>query len=255
MNWLWRDPQGRWAKVCGEIRASGCPYSIKVLSHGYSPVSRCIRNISIPANSLPLFGSRKNLKIVCRCHARIQRKTTGSLRSANGNERSFWSIETTVLSVLNLFLNCCAETLPGYRLKTYLSKEQGSQLVTGFFNENGPCRMLRALNFGFIDNLFPFLGGMVNSLCGPTETGETLMALIAFVDILNFLFRRHMSFEWCAESEQHFKRLVQFFKRITRAVFGRYQVSGILTQKWYALDHFCEAITDVGGIESLHVGM
>lgn len=38
-------------------------------------------------------------------------------------------------------------------------------------------------------------------------------------------------------------------------VFGRYQVSAMLTQKWHALDHLCGTITHVDGMNSLHVGV
>lgn len=55
--------------------------------------------------------------------------------------------------------------------------------------------MLGALDFNFIDIVSPFLGGLVDSLCGLRETGETTISLTSYVDMVNVLFTRHMSFE------------------------------------------------------------
>lgn len=115
--------------------------------------------------------------------------------------------------------------------------------------------MMEASDFDFVDNVSSFLGGLVDIFCSLTETGETTMSLAAYVDLVTFLFRRHMTFELSAEFKQHLQTLVQFSRSKETAVFGRYQPSGMLTQKWHALDHIYEAVTHVGGIESLHTGV
>lgn len=86
-------------------------------------------------------------------------KSTSSLRSANGNERSFRSVKKTMLSTMNSFRECCAETSPGHGLKIDFSKEGSSQKLTRSFNENGIHGILDAFDVDFIDNVRPFLRG------------------------------------------------------------------------------------------------
>lgn len=64
-----------------------------------------------------------------------------------------------------------------------------------------------------------------------------------------------MSFEWCGASIEHLQTQVQTLKKHAKAAFELYRVSEMSTQKQNALDHLCEALTHVGGAESLHAGV
>lgn len=111
---------------------------------------------------------------------------------------SFRLIKKKVLWALSSFLNCCAEIWTGCGLKIDFSKGRSSQTLTGFLNENRIHGTLKAYDFNSIHMLLLFLNGPFDGLCGLTKTDETTRASTAYVDMINFLFRRHMSSEWFA---------------------------------------------------------
>ncbi|NJK52916.1 MAG: hypothetical protein HC936_08975 [Leptolyngbyaceae cyanobacterium SU_3_3] len=183
-----------------------------------------------------------------------EQRVSSDMRCQNGTMKSFKSIKRTVLSTLNAFLERCSSEAPGYGLKVDFSKPGNSSRLTGLFNENGLHGMLEASDYDAVDNVSPFLGAIVDSLCGLNSTAEVTKAMTEYVDMVNFVFRRHLNFEWTKETIVLLDRRIRSFKK-AKFAFEKYQVSGMHTQKWHALDHLCEAISDVGGIESLHGGI
>lgn len=55
--------------------------------------------------------------------------------------------------------------------------------------------MLEIFDSGFIDNVSSFLSGLVDSLCGLTRPTETTSSVTEYLDTVNYLFKRHKSFE------------------------------------------------------------
>lgn len=83
-------------------------------------------------------------------------RITSSIRCENGNKRSFWFINGTALSTLNLFLEHCAELLPGYGLKTDFSKARSFHRLTRLFSKIEVYDMLEASDLDSIDYVSSF---------------------------------------------------------------------------------------------------
>lgn len=71
--------------------------------------------------------------------------------------------------------------------------------------------MLDASDSDYTDNVIPFLGTLVDSMCGLFVTTEVTKELTENVDRVNFLFRRDMHFEWNEESIQHLETCIRSF--------------------------------------------
>lgn len=140
-------------------------------------------------------------------------------------------------------------------VKMSFSNSGSAQRLTGSFKQNGTHGMLKASNLDFVDNVSPVFGGLVDSICGLTKPGEITSAITKHVDIVKYSFKQHKSLKWCDASKYHLQTRIQTFEKHAKAVFGMYQTSEMLTQKWQALDHLCEGVTYAGCVESLHAGV
>lgn len=123
------------------------------------------------------------------------RRLSSAMRRQNGNMRLFKSIKHTVLLTLNAFLERCFNRAPGHGLMVDFSKTENSGRLTGLFNENGLHEMLKASDFDAIDNVSPVLDGFVDALCSLCRSAKVTSAMTEYVDMVNFMFRRHMNFE------------------------------------------------------------
>lgn len=114
-------------------------------------------------------------------------------------------------------------------------KSGSSQRLNRLLNENETHGMLEAPDFDSIDNVFSVFGGLADSLCDPTTFGKTNSALNEYVDMVNYLCKRHKSFEWCDGSLWHLQTRGQTFKKPANAAFEMYKASKMPTQKWHVV--------------------
>lgn len=124
------------------------------------------------------------------------------MRRQNENMRPFRSINRTVLSALSAFLERCSSKAPGYKLKVNFSKIGNSDRLTGLFHENGLHGMLEASVFDAVKSFYPFPAALVDACCGLNSTAKITSALTEYVDMVNFVFKRHRTFEWTKESTE-----------------------------------------------------
>lgn len=135
------------------------------------------------------------------------------------------------------------------------SKAGTGEHLIGLLKEGELYGMLEASDFGAVDKVSPFLGFLVDGLCGLSRIDEVTSAMTKYVDMVNLVFRRHMDFEWTKKTIQILRQRIRSFEKKERFAFGKYQAAGLLTQKWHAHDLLCEANLEVGNIESLHGGI
>lgn len=91
---------------------------------------------------------------------------------------------------------------PEYGFNVDLSKAGNSNRLTGLLDENELPGILQASDFDAADNVFSFLGALANSMCGLLCTAEVTCAMTEYVDMVNFVFRRHMDINWTVETIQ-----------------------------------------------------
>lgn len=119
------------------------------------------------------------------------------------------------------------------------------------FNEDRIKDMLEASDYDSIDNVSPFFGELLDSVCGFPKTRETISAITNYVDKAIYLCKRHKSFEWYDASIKHLQARVQTFRKHTKAAFEMYHFTRMLSQTWYAQVDLCEAAKYAGRIKNL----
>lgn len=100
------------------------------------------------------------------------------------------------------------------------------------------------------DNIFWYLGTLADVNCGLSCLDVLSKVATEYAKLADFEFRRRMKFEWTGKIIQILEQRFQFFKKKARNAIEKYQGSEMLTQKWHAFDHCCDAIIKVGGTKS-----
>lgn len=73
--------------------------------------------------------------------------------------------------------------------------------------------MLKASNLNAVHNVSLFLGALVDALCGLSRTAEVTSAMNEYVEMINLVFRRHMSFEWTEKTIHLLERCIRLFNK------------------------------------------
>ena len=182
-------------------------------------------------------------------------RKTSALRTSNGSKKTYKAAKRFVLQSMNHFLLETIESSPGFQMRVNLNKEKGIGRLNGLFLENGLAGLLQASDFDRIDKVSPFLGAMADSFCGNSRKAEITKVYTRYVDLLHFATRNHFVPGWSASDIATLRTMIREFKIVGKQVFGKYQASGLCTQKWHALDHIPEAIMRTGGMEYVHTGV
>lgn len=115
--------------------------------------------------------------------------------------------------------------------------------------------MLEASGFNKVDQASPFLGSVVDMLCGNERCSEVTAVITLYMEFMSFQFRRLVKAFWTNDTLSKLEEKKKEFKFKTKQVFENYQASKMQTQKWHVLDHIAENIREVGGLEHLHEEM
>lgn len=74
-----------------------------------------------------------------------------------------WSTNSGFVSGFLWHIDCKA---PGHVLRVHYSKGESAGQVEGFFNEAAIIEMLEEYDYGAVDMVSPFIGRIVDQLCG-----------------------------------------------------------------------------------------
>lgn len=90
--------------------------------------------------------------------------------------------------------------------------------------------MLETSDFNAVDDVSFFVGALVDTFCGLSSIAEVTTTLTEYIDIVNFVFRRHKSFEWTKEATELFEIYIESFMKKARTAFRNYEASEQLTE-------------------------
>lgn len=154
------------------------------------------------------------------------------MRCANEKEYYLQAVKQSMLVMRSVFLKVCTEKSPEYDIEIGISKRSSSQRPAGFYNEYVIQDVLEASSLDLIDNPYPFLDGLINSLRGLSKTGESAKALIEYADMVIFLLLRHnvLNGTLYHYSISKQKDKCSIFSKNAITAFGRPEESDMLTQ-------------------------
>lgn len=161
----------------------------------------------------------------------LETRKSSFVRCTNGKMRNLRFLKQTIFSTLNTFSRQCSEKGSSYEPMVDFSKSGNKERLAGLFNESGQPSTLEASVFDAIDNLSPFLGAIVDSICAPYHSTEVTESSIEYADTVNFSFKCHCIVEWTEEALQHLKSCIRSLNKKGRFGLCRYWTSRMLAQK------------------------
>jgi len=125
----------------------------------------------------------------------------------------------------------------------------------GFFTESRILGMLEASECDAVDMVSPFMEAILDMCSGTSNNSLVTLCYKVYVDMTDFIFRRHRTLGWTDSEFQELSDIISQFKNVCRETFENYQHSRMGTTKWYGLDHLAQDLREVGGIKYLHGGL
>lgn len=203
------------------------------------------------------LGISKMLK-QCACDMlKSEDRTTDRMKVTRAGSRCFKpfsTIRNTVIRQMNGFIEdswvYCDEGPSGYGIRN----AEGRKGMNGYFNEEGLAGMLEAKDLKNLDNVSPFLGALIDRICGldyaPVTTVFTL-----YVDIMHMVCGHNKNNRWNEEEISRLQENIGIFMHEGVALFGSTQASNIGTVKWHMLNHVCEDIRRIGSLSLIDAGL
>lgn len=109
-----------------------------------------------------------------------------------------------------------------YGSRIDFSKDEGGGSLSSLFTDSGILRMLQAVDYGNIDQVPPFFGEIVDTLCRSSETAPITAVFCSYVD-LNYCIRRLFSnLGWIVNELMALELLSNNFRTIPEKMFGPY---------------------------------
>lgn len=177
-------------------------------------------------------------------------KTRGftSIRTENGDKRSIKEIRKLVLRLLNLFISNVDKLSVGYDFHVDSFKGIINGNLSGLFTDSGILGMLEASDLDRIDEVYPFIGEIIDRCCVETTKAPVTIVFTIYVNLLNDIYYRINTPPGCTyEDFGRFDYIILEFKTIGKIGFERYQKSGMGTSKWHLLDHLLTDLRRTGG--------
>ena len=203
-----------------------------------------------PMHNLSL-GVGKMIK--CLPAARLTSKELCSVEILNskGHPRPFAAIRRRVLACANRMLKLVQIESPAARFNVDFSTGKSQGDLDGFYTSDGIVGMLEASDFACLDQVFPFVGALMDHLCGEVGESPTTKVMTLYSDLLAQLYRRGMDPGHTEGSLKELGNIIRDFKDCAREIYGAFQSSGMGTLKFHFLDHVVSDIERIGSPESM----
>lgn len=172
------------------------------------------------------------------------------MKTVSGSLKVFREAINSVISIRNKFLLDSHCTLFGFGLCIDLRKTGQTNHLHGSLTEAGLAGMLEDYEYVTVDIVFFFTWEVADECCGLIESANITRMFTKYVDIVNHVYRHYLNPGWSEKEPEILLQKIILTKVLSCHVFESYRPSKTWIQKWNALDHLCEAISDMSEIFS-----
>ena len=198
-----------------------------------------------------LLGVGKMIKQLAGVRLTSKELFSTEMPSSKGFPRPFASIRRRVLSCVNRMLKLIQKDSPAARFNVDFSTGKNQGELDGFYSSEGIVGILEASDMACLDQVFPFVGALIDRLCGEVEESPTTKVMTLYSDLLAQLYRRGMDPGHTESSLKNTARKIKEFKKCARALYASFQSSRMGTLKFHFLDHVVPDIERMGSLESM----
>lgn len=154
------------------------------------------------------------------------RKTFRNGVSIQGS-KPFQVIRRTVIDQPNNVLRETQFQTLAYGLRLYFSKADFAGKLSGIFTEIGILGTMEAADYENVDQVSPFFGETIDTICGNSELGPVTSIFTQYVDFKNNVRRRFCCPGWTKDELDSLGFQINAFQKSAVDIFGTYQVSSI----------------------------
>lgn len=169
-----------------------------------------------------------------------------AVKNGKGEFKTFASVRTELINGMNYILKCIHRNSPSTSFKVDFSSSSKGGTYNGLFQKDGLKGMLEAKDHRAIDQVMPFLAMFLDRACGEVVSTNVF---VQYGDILSLLFRRNMDPGWNSSQIKYLRKKINKFKEDARELYGKYHASDMGTPKFHLLDHVCDDIERLGGLQ------
>ena len=198
-------------------------------------------------HTLPL-GLQKEMLNLASKRLKSEHLHTTAFRTQTGKVKMFKTVRRTILSAANNHLRRIEEEAPSVGLHVDFARGKAVTATDGLFAENGIASMLEAKDLKNVAQVMPFLGAVMDRLCGAERNGfPVTYVFVRYVELEQAIMRRGTDEKGFTEDAlNQLQEQVVAFKKAAYEAFQDYQASGFNFPKWHSLEHVVEDISDLG---------
>lgn len=171
------------------------------------------------------------------------------------SECTFASLRTAIITQVNKFVEQATRQKDTVQIPLYVRNNKGRVGLNGVFTDGDIDGMLEAAYIKKMDMVSPFIGGLINRICGEPETCPVKTVFTEYVDVLNNVCGRNVRKKWTASDIATLRRDIAQFKANGVDVFSAYQKSEIGTVKWHMLYYVADDIIRNRGLQLCNAGL
>ena len=194
------------------------------------------------------LGVSRLLKEVAAERLRSTELTTTNYRTVYRTTRTFSSIRNAILRHVNRFIDEASRHTDGTNIGLYIRNTEGRPGLNGVFTEEGLAGMLEAADMKKVDIISPFIGGILDRVCGECDAAPVTTVFTQYVDIMNSVCGCNGRNHWSDDDVSRLRNDIAQLKATAVGVFAAYQKSQMGTVKWHMLDHVPDDIVRNGGL-------
>lgn len=201
-------------------------------------------------HTFPL-GIQKEILRLASLRLKSETLSTGQM-TARKMARTFKAARNSILSAANGYLRRIEEEAPAIGLHVDFTRGKAATATDGLFAENGVASMLESKDFKNVAQVMPFVGALIDIMCGSDTNGATVTSVfVKYVDLEAHIMRRGMDEKGHSEGDlTRLEEMALHFKEITYEHFKDYQVSNFNFPKWHAIEHVVSDIREMGHCSS-----
>jgi hypothetical protein len=174
-----------------------------------------------------------------------------SERLAEGN-----SVSTQlVLSAANNLLALTQSTSPTPGARIDFSTAKGSEKLDGLWTKTGLVGMLQAKDMKSVTTVLPFVAALVDRMCGEEAAAPTTRVVVAYTNLCHKITGRYAEGDSGSALDgftmaclDKLAKDIASFKSRAVDLYGKYQRSGMGTNKFHLLDHVVEDVMRLGSL-------
>lgn len=198
-------------------------------------------------HTFPL-GIQKEILTLASKRLKSENLHTTALTNAAGKGKTFKAARKAILSAANSYLRLIEEEAPAVGLHVDFARGKSASATDGLFAENGVASMLEAKDMKNVAQVMPFVGALIDIMCGSDRNGASVTAVfVRYVELERHIMRRGMDDNGHSDRDlSRLQEMLALFKNVTYTVFKDYQASEFNFPKWHALEHIVSDIFDLG---------